>query len=258
MMIWVVCEGQKQLQHLKGTVHRIVESQIQVATRAYSDSLFEQESLEELIEDSKPSNPENANSLNYLITTPFRYPPLKWGSRFGSPDKRGIFYGSHSIYTTLAEFAYHRFLFRNSFHLTNTDDAIRSEHTLFCIDYVSDKGIKLQKSPFNRFRSDLTDPIDYEQTQKIGEEMRSSGVEVFEYESARDPERGTCVGVLSINAFKQNSPKSQSQWFCDTNAHSVIFKRKQRTGKTSIISFDIQLFLVNGKLPVPSAYPTSK
>ena len=258
MTIWRVCEGQNQIQHLEGMLYRIVESQVQVATRAYSDSLSEQQLLEELIEDSKPPDPKVENSLNYLLTTPFRYPPLEWGSRFGTSDELGIFYGSHSIHTTLAESAYYRLLFRNSIHYTNTDDMIQTEHTLFSIDYISDRGIKLHKSPFDKFRSDLTDAINYEQTQKIGKVMRSSGVEVFEYESARDPEKGTCVGLFSIKAFKQNSPESQSQLFCDTNAHSVTFKRTQRTGKTSVITFDIQLFLVNGKLPVPSAYSAIK
>ena len=254
MTIWQVCEGQKQFQHVEGSLYRIVESQVQVATRAYSDSLFEQELLEELIEDSKPPNPEVANNLNYLLTTPFRYPPLEWGSRFGSADELGIFYGTHSVYTTLAECAYYRLLFRNSIRFTDTDETIRTEHTLFSIDYISDKGIKLHESPFNKFRLELTDPINYAQTQNIGNAMRGSGVEVFEYESARDPKKGTCAGLFSSKAFKQNLPKSQSQWFCDTNAHSVTFKGTQRTGKTSVFTFSIQQFLVNGRLPVPSAY----
>ena len=33
MTIWQMCEGQKQFQHPEGTLLRIAESQVQVATR---------------------------------------------------------------------------------------------------------------------------------------------------------------------------------------------------------------------------------
>jgi hypothetical protein len=42
-----------------------------------------------------------------LLTTPFRYPPLRHGSRFGSRQYRGIFYGSRSRSGCLVEGAYY-------------------------------------------------------------------------------------------------------------------------------------------------------
>jgi len=44
--------------------------------------------------------------LDYLLFPPFRYPPLKWGSRFGTEYQRGLFYGSQLLATALAEVAY--------------------------------------------------------------------------------------------------------------------------------------------------------
>ena len=248
MTIWQVCKGQKQIQSLKGMLYRVALSKEQAATPVFFNSLPAQQALEDLIEDSKAEN-----SRHYLLTTPFKDPPLKCCSRFGSSDELGIFYGSHSIHTTFTECAYYRLVFRNSIGYPNTDRKFKIELTRFSIDYISDRGIKLHKSPFDKFRSELTDPINWEQTKKIGRAMRSSGVEVFEYESARDPMKGTCVGLFSIKAFKQNSPKSQSQWICDTtDANFVKFKLTQRTGNTSAIRFDKRQFLLNGKLPIPS------
>ncbi|MCV6615090.1 MAG: RES family NAD+ phosphorylase [Cellvibrionaceae bacterium] len=39
------------------------------------------------------------------MSTPFRYPPLAYGSRFGSTLERGIFYASQELATAFAESA---------------------------------------------------------------------------------------------------------------------------------------------------------
>ena len=48
---------------------------------------------------------------HYLLATPFRYPPLPYGSRFGSRFEPSLFYGARSASTALAESAYYRFVF---------------------------------------------------------------------------------------------------------------------------------------------------
>jgi hypothetical protein len=53
----------------------MVESQEQIATRGYVDTLAEQSVLEELLEESKPAYPDKTTDLHYLLKTPFRYPP---------------------------------------------------------------------------------------------------------------------------------------------------------------------------------------
>src|SRR5260370_1119544 len=49
--------------------------------------------------------------LDSLLFTPFRYPPLRHGSRFGSRYERGIWYGAETLRTAFAEVAYYRLLF---------------------------------------------------------------------------------------------------------------------------------------------------
>ena len=110
-MIWETCEGARHLQTISGTAWRLVESQEQIATLGYVDTLEEQAILEELLDSVKPPYPANTESLHYLLKTPFRYPPLRWGSRFGRVHEPGIFYAGCEANTTLAESAYYRFVF---------------------------------------------------------------------------------------------------------------------------------------------------
>lgn len=74
----------------KAQVYRMVESQEKVATMTLVDT------LDELIEETKPSI-RHQKPRHYLIQTPFRYPPLKHGSRFGSRFEPSIFYAGHCL-----------------------------------------------------------------------------------------------------------------------------------------------------------------
>ena len=107
-MVWDACNGAQQIGSLKGTLYRLVESQEQVATLGYVDTLDEQALLEEMLESTKPVYREGLMTYHYLLSTPFRYPPLKWGSRFGAVHEPSIFYGGSTVDVTLAESAYYR------------------------------------------------------------------------------------------------------------------------------------------------------
>src|SRR3954463_15070833 len=105
--IWTRCAGDSEIRPLDVSPWRVVEAQHQLSTRKLVDSAEEQMLLEDLIERSKP--PATAGTrLHYLLATPFRYPPLRHGSRFGSRFVRGIWYGSETRRTAFAEVAYYR------------------------------------------------------------------------------------------------------------------------------------------------------
>ena len=108
--IWTRCAGDSELRPLRLTSRRVVEAQHQVATRKLVDSADEQALLEELIERAKPPDATGGRQ-HYLLFTPFRYPPLRHGSRFGGRHERGIWYGSEDRRTALWEVAYYRLLF---------------------------------------------------------------------------------------------------------------------------------------------------
>ena len=178
-MIWQACNGEQHITSLSGTLFRLVESQEQAATLSLVDTLQEQALLEQLLEQTKPPVPPAAEGLHYLLKTPFRYPPLKWGSRFGSVYEPGIFYAGCSVAVTLAESAYYRMIFWQSMPTPAPKPILRTAHTLFSVSYQTERGIALHQPPFSQHQALLTSKTDYQHTQQLGSAMRSAGVDAF-------------------------------------------------------------------------------
>jgi hypothetical protein len=248
-VIWQACAGEQHITPLTGCLFRLVESQEQAATLSLVDTLAEQALLEQLLEDTKPAMPEAAEPLHYLLKTPFRYPPLKWGSRFGGVHEPGIFYGGGSVAATLAESAYYRLLFWHSIDAAPVKPVLRSAHTLFSASYRTARGICLQLPPFEQYQRQLTDKANYSHTQQLGSAMRSAGVELFEYRSARARQPELCVGLFSPTAFASTQPSTTSQWLCELSGEQVLFKQ---AGDSTVHQFSATQFHVNGSLPLPA------
>ena len=87
--IWTQCAGDSRQRPLRLSAWRVVEAQHQVSTRKLVDTLEEQSLLEDLIDAAKPPDPTQGR-LHYLLSTPFRYPPLRHGSRFGTRHEPGL------------------------------------------------------------------------------------------------------------------------------------------------------------------------
>ena len=89
----------------------MVEAQHIASTMKIVDNHDEQDLLESLLEGSKPAHPAGALKLDYLLATPFRYNPLRGGSRFRAITDPGVFYGAESVRTASAELGYWRWRF---------------------------------------------------------------------------------------------------------------------------------------------------
>lgn len=246
-MIWQRCKGEQHINAISGTLYRLAESQEQIATRRYVDSLQEQAVLEELIEASKPDY-NDFQQHDYLLRSPFRYPPLEHGSRFGRPHEMSVFYGAESVQTTLAEVGYYRFIFFQDI-THHPKDLLTSEHTIFSVKYSTVSGIQLHMSPFSQFEETLRHASNYAETQQLGSDMREAGVEAFQYLSARDTNKGICVGLFTAAAFTSLKPLSYSAWQCEVGDKTVAFKQ---LGQTNVVVFDITQFQVNGVVPIPA------
>lgn len=231
------------------TAYRIVEAQHRVATLKLVDTTAEHEVLEDLVERSKPRDPaDDVRGLHYLLATPFRYPPLRHGSRFGRRDQRGLWYGAEEVSTTLAEAAYYRLLF-----LDGTAAAIEhavSEHTVFSVGIGTESGVDLAGGRFRRARASLASPDDYTVTQAVGTAMRDLGVEAFRAPSARAL-TGVNVGVLAPRAFRGQKPRGQQTWHCTTTRQRVVFVRRDLL-RHEEVEFVRAAFLVDGVLPAPA------
>lgn len=224
--IWTRCAGAERIAPLEVRALRMVEAQHRVSTRKLVDDLAEQQVLEELIETHKPPLlPEADARLHYLLATPFRYPPLRHGSRFGGRHERGIWHGARSLDAVLAEVAFYRLLFLDDTAADLGD--LETEHSLFEASVGTRRGVDLTAPPFDRHRRRLADPGSYATTQPLGTAMRDAGVQAFLFVSARDPAAGTNVAVLDPAAFRRKLPVGTLQtWHCLARHAGVVFTRR--------------------------------
>lgn len=238
------------LVRLRGTLLRLVESQEQVATNSLVDMAAEQLVLEQLLERSKPPPRPGSEGMPYLLKTPFRYPPLRHGSRFGSRFEPSIFYGSQEARTVLAEAAFYRFWFWSGMAVP-PDRELTTQHSVFTAGYDTARGLQLQHPPFAANERVLRDPRDYRETQALGTAMRAAGAEAFEYLSARDPERGVNVGLFDPGALAPRERiLGREEWTCTTGAMRVVFFNIAARGTHE---FSREVFVVDGQLPQPAA-----
>ena len=246
--IWAACSTRAAPVDLQGEVHRLVESQEQVATRSLVRTLAEQALLEDLLESSKPALPAAAAGLHYLLATPFRYPPLPWGSRFGRRFEPSLFYGARSVDTVLAECAYYRFVFWCGM-ATPPSVPLDTRHTLFRAGVSTPQGLQLQQAPFDDWQEQLMHRADYSATQALGSALRAAGIEAFEYRSARDPDGGINVALFTPRVFATPKPAVLDEWLCSTGAARVSYYSRHGGG---IREFRKDNFTVNDNLPMPA------
>jgi hypothetical protein len=228
----------------------VVEAQHQVSTRKLVDSADEQMMLEELIERVKPPD-ATGGRLHYLLFTPFRYPPLRHGSRFGARHERGVWYGSEDRQTAFAEVAYYRLLFLEGTRAVL--GAVTTQLTAFTVRVRSAKGIDLVLPPFDAHRKAIASPSRYASTQALGAAMRDAGVELFRYPSARDAGKdgGVNVGAFSPAVFGTAKPHGFETWHCTAEREKVELT-KGDFFKRETYAFSREQFLVGGTLPAPA------
>jgi len=246
--IWTRCAGGSEIRSVGLTPWRVVEAQHQVSTRKLVDSAEEQMLLEELIDRAKPPY-TTPPRLHYLLATPFRYPPLRHGSRFGRRHERGIWYGSLTRRAAFAEVSYYRFLFLDG--TSAALEPVTTQLTAFTIRARSARGIDLTAPPFDAHRKNIASPTMYDATQPLGTAMRDAGVELFRFPSAREP-GGVNVAVFSPSAFGSAKPREFETWHCTASRSRVELARRDfASWARETFSFERQAFLVNGALPAP-------
>ena len=245
--IWTRCAGDSELRALRLAPWRVVEAQHQVSTRKLVDSVEEQELLEEMIDRVKPPD-LSPGRLHYLLFTPFRYPPLRHGSRFGARHERGIWYGAEGRATALAEVAYYRLLF-----LDGSDGALGpviTPLTAFTVRARSARGVDLVAAPFAAHRRTIASPSSYAASQLLGAEMRVGGVELFRYPSARAVD-GVCVGAFVPSVFGSAKPQKFETWHCTATKERVEFAQSDYLARERRVHERAE-FLVEGRVPAPA------
>jgi RES domain len=235
MSLWKTIEGELNVEALQLKPWRVVEAQHLVSTRSLVDSVEEHEILESLIESSKP--PIDNNNHNYLIFTPFRYPPLAHGSRFGTIHEPSLWYGSLELETAFAEVSYYLQKFR---HDTLADlGELSLVHTAFKTNVITEYAIRLEKPPFQKYREYISSKDNYEYSQALGRKMREASVTAFTFYSARTLKDSLNVGIFSSDVFvaeKNHYIFNQQTWLCFASEDKVEFTRST-LGKKMLYTF---------------------
>jgi len=249
--IWTRCAGSSRLRRLEGRAWRAVEAQHVVSTSKLADSPAEQEALERMIDSVKPPPPGDRefSGLHYLLTTPFRYPPLAHGSRFATRFERALWYGSRELRSVFAEVAYYRLLFLEG--TTARLGRLEVDLSLFRVPLRTRRGIDLTRPPFAAYRGRISSPSAYDDSQRLGREMREAGVEGFLYRSARDREGGTHVALFTPRAFATRRPSAAQTWHCAASRERVELTRKDALDRAAFV-FPRGEFEIRGKLPRPA------
>jgi hypothetical protein len=244
--IWTRCAGDSEIRPLRLTAWRIVESQHEVSTRKLVGSAAEQELLEQLIDGVKPPVPAGA-PRHHLVFTPFRYPPLRHGSRFGARHERGLWYGSEQQRTAFAEVAYYRLLFLEG--SAAVLEPVHTPLTSFTIRMRTERGLDLTVAPFAHHEAVISAPGSYDAPQALGHAMRDAGVELFRFRSARDVHGGTNIGAFTPAVFHQARPQSLARWYGVATRQAVEFTQGGPARRRTTCTFDRAQFLVDGRLP---------
>lgn len=246
--LWNELNGKNCITSLSMKLYRMVENQEEVATTLITSNSEEQSILEDLLEQTKPVQTSELEKRHYLIKTPFRYPPLNYGSRFGSILEPSLFYGATDKQTVLAEVAYYRFRF-----LADVEDSqaltkfnLQSNHSIFYVNTHSERAVQLTQSPFKEFKQQISAPDSFATSQKLSRLMREDGIELFSYYSARNS-IGINGAAFTHKAIKSKTPKDLESWLCLTQNKRIVFHQIE-TRQMKEFTFDE--FCVDGKLPV--------
>lgn len=214
-----------------GELVRIVESQEHVATTRIVDNLAEQHLLEAMLDENKPG--AGAGDLHYLLATPFRYPPLRHGSRFGTRFEPSLFYASLDFTTCLQECAYYRFLFWHDM-VEPPPAPIATQHTVFRVQVSTDACADLRMPPFADYREQLRSPTSYAYTHRVGKHCRELESELLLFESARGS--GINAALFTPASFA-SGPFDQGQWNSQLRAERVYFR-----GREGVFQFPLTQF----------------
>jgi hypothetical protein len=189
----------------------MVEAQHRISTSRLADSLIEEERLEALVEEVKPSLPAAAKELHYLLRTPFRY-GFGRASRFRKANERpGIFYASEHPQTCLAEAAYWRLRFFAASPQALLP-ATTAEYLAFSIAVHAARALDLTEKPFAASQALWTMPDDYSPCQRLAGHARAIGTQLIRYQSVRDPDRRANVALLDPACFTEKVPTPVQAW----------------------------------------------
>lgn len=242
---WTPEELSSNFVELRGECWRLVEAQHIVSTTKLSDTDEEQTILEDLIESTKPSCPDECAHLEYLLQAPFRYRPYPQGSRFRRAGlTAGVYYAAEAPETAAAEMVFYRLLFFAESPDTPwpTNPA---EFTAFSATYTTHSAIDLTRAPFVAHAEQWSHPTRYDPCQTFEEAARTASVDLIRYRSVRDPHEGCNLAILRCRAFSRSNVQARQTWRIHLSGAGA---RAVREFPRTSLSFDQAAFVADTRL----------
>ncbi|HVY58324.1 MAG TPA: RES family NAD+ phosphorylase, partial [Xanthobacteraceae bacterium] len=87
-----------------------------------------------------------------------------------------------------------------------------ADYTAFAAAYGTRRALDLTVAPFTAARAAWTHPTDYAACQDLADTARSAEIAVIRYESARDPEKGANLALLTPAVFASPTPIDRQTW----------------------------------------------
>lgn len=211
----------------QGLAWRMVESQHIASTMKLVDTRDEQDMLESMLDQGKPRRANDTAQLHYLLATPFRYSPLKTGSRFRAYADPGVFYAAKSARTAAAELGYWRWRFL--LQARSLERLPPVAHTAFSVK-ISTTAIDLHQPTFGLDLQRWRHSSDYASTQHLARVARQADIGSIVYPSARDPEPAWCIALLFPSGFAHKKPEPVNEtWYLAVSSEEVIWRRDHQS-----------------------------
>lgn len=192
-------------------VWRVIEGQSRSSTVRLVDTFAEHDTLEALLEDSKPPVPEDCRHLDFQFWSPFRYGRYPKSSRFRRAGRTpGVWYGAEEPLTAISETVWKTLAFYRASEGTPLPRR-PIEHTAVMADIRTDRALDLT-APELAGAGNWTDPEDYAECLALSDAMRAVDGEAIRYASVRHPEPAANVAVLCCGAFAQPRPIQHQTW----------------------------------------------
>lgn len=218
-MMWEGIDLNEHAKSKKLDGYRIVENQEYNSTYSLVDDRSEHELLEEMIEDSKPPKPIDCSVDDYLLFTPFRYPPLKDATRFGKVTERSPFYGSEKLYAAFAEKAYRLEKFDSD---TEANFPNRNlPFTSFKFAANANSCLNVLEAPFDKYIDRIHNPVSYDDSQALGAEIRRHTIQACLFQSVRCSDTRN-IAIFDPSIFTKKS-YDQKQWSCLIGQTEITF-----------------------------------
>ena len=190
-------------------VIRVVEAQHRISTNRLAANAADQALLEALADEVKPSLPESARHLPWLLASPFRY-GLGRPSRFRAASVLpGILYASEDVATAVTEAAYWRLV---AFSRSPGFQRPRAPTPMsaFSVLVRSERVLDLLAGRLAADEAAWIHPTDYAATQALAGAAREGGVAAIRARSARR-RAGVNLAVMDPSAFA-SPPRPHSSW----------------------------------------------